>query len=288
MRRSHLVGLLWAAASSILFGSSLTIAGAAFEFLRPFEAIGVRMVAGAVLVLPVVVVRRERMGGDWWRVVTVGVLLALINLFVYLAIPRIGVGPAAGLQFLGPALIVAWKRLAGGLRYPASMWGAVAVGVTGAGLLARAWVVEAFDPVGIALALASGIGLAMYLVLAEDLTTRHTPLGITSSALAVAGLIALPLLPGDLAGIVPAGSWWLVLWLGSLGLVLPMLIEVTAVRAAPSEKVGIVLTLEPFSAAVTAWAFLAEDLHPLQMAGMVMVVAAVVVTGRLRPIPAPA
>ena len=60
--------------------------------------------------------------------------------------------------------------------------------------------------------------------------------------------------------------------------------EVTALRTAPSEKVGIVLTLEPFAAAVTAWAFLSQALHPLQATGMALVVAAVLVTGRLRPI----
>ncbi|NND85469.1 MAG: EamA family transporter, partial [Acidimicrobiia bacterium] len=67
MNRSQLVGLLWAALSSVLFGASLTVAGAVFEFLDPFEAIGVRMVVGALLVLPVVLIRREPMGSDWPR-----------------------------------------------------------------------------------------------------------------------------------------------------------------------------------------------------------------------------
>jgi drug/metabolite transporter (DMT)-like permease len=97
-------------------------------------------------------------------------------------------------------------------------------------------------------------------------------------------LLGVALFPTDLVERVPMESWWLVLWLGSFGLVIPMLIEVTALRTAPSEKVGIVLTLEPFAAAVTAWAFLSQALHPLQATGMALVVAAVLVTGRLRPI----
>lgn len=284
MNRSQLVGLLWAALSAVLFGASLTVAGAVFEFLDPFEVIGVRMVAGGILVLPIVLLRREAMAGDWPQVITVGTLMLGVNLAIYIAIPRIGVGPAAGLQFLGPSLIVAWKRLFGGLRYPVLMWGAVASGLLGAGLLAKAWVVEAFDPLGIVLALLSGAGLATYLVIAEGLNTRRTALGITTSALLAGGILGLAFFPVDLMDRVPTGSWWLVLWLGTFGLVIPTIIEVTALRTAPSEKVGIVLTLEPFSAAVTAWVFLAQVLHPLQATGMVLVIAAVLVTGRLRPI----
>jgi inner membrane transporter RhtA len=284
VNRTQLAGLLWAALSSVLFGASLTVAGAVFEFLEPFEVIGVRMVMAGVLVLPVVLIRREPMGSDWPRVIGVGALMVGVNLAIYMAIPRIGVGPAAGLQFLGPALIVAWKRIFGGLRYPRVMWGAVAVGLLGAGLLGKAWIIESFDPLGIALALLSGAGLATYLVIAEDLNTRRSALGVTSSAVVASALLGVALFPTDLVERVPVESWWLVLWLGSFGLVIPMLIEVTALRTAPSEKVGIVLTLEPFAAAVTAWAFLSQALHPLQATGMALVVAAVLVTGRLRPI----
>ncbi len=284
MNRAQLVGLLWAALSSVLFGASLTVAGAVFDFFDPLEVIGVRMVVAGMLVLPIVLVRREPMGRDWPRVAFIGLLMVAVNLAIYVAIPRIGVGPAAGLQFLGPALIVAWKRVFGGLRYPVVMWGAVVVGLAGAGLLGKAWVVEAFDPLGISLALASGLGLATYLVIAEDLMHRRTAMGVTTSAVVLSALVGLLFLPADLVGRVPEGSWWLVLWLGSAGMVLPMLIEVTALRTAPSEKVGIVLTLEPFAAAVTAWAFLSQALHPLQVAGMVLVVSAVFITGRLRPV----
>lgn len=284
MKRGQLVGLTWAAVSSVLFGTALTVAGAIFEFLDPVEVIAVRMVGAGLVCLPFALAGRFRFGADLKYIFVVGLGMAIINLAVYAAIVRIGVGPAAGLQFLGPAFVVVWKRVRHGVRYGRAMGVAVVMGVTGAALLAEAWVLEAFDPLGMFLALLSGLGLATYLVIAEDLNLRHGPLKVTTSAMVIGGTTMLAFVPLDLVDKVPSDGWWLVAWLATLGMAVPLLIEVTALRTAPAEKVSLVLTLEPFSAAVSAWFFLSETLHPFQVAGMAMVVMAVVISGRLRPI----
>ncbi len=286
MSHRHVAGLAWAAVSSILFGTALTIAGSIFEFLTPIEVIAVRMVGGGLICLPFAIPTRFRFGPDLKWVLGVGLGMALLNLAIYAAIVRIGVGPAAGLQFLGPAFVVVWKRLRHGVRYGPAMGVAVALGVIGASLLAKAWVVEAFDPVGMLLALGSGLGLATYLVVAENLNQRHSPVAVVTSAMVIGGVALLWFFPPDLVGRVPAGSWWLVVWIATLGMAVPFLIEVTALRMAPAEKVSLVITLEPFSAAVSAWIVLAERLLLLQVLGMVMVVAAVILSGRLRPLEA--
>lgn len=285
MRRGQYAGLAWAGVSSILFGTALTVAGAIFEFLTPVEVIAVRMVGGGLLCLPFAMPTRFRFGSDLKYVVLIGSGMALLNLAIYSAIQRIGVGPAAGIQFLGPAFVVVWKRFRHNTRYGPIMWMAVAAGVAGAGLLAKAWVVEAFDPVGILLALVSGLGLATYLVIAEDLNRRHGPVAVTMSAMVIGAVTMLAFLPLDLVGRVPVNGWWLLGWIATMGTAVPFLLEVTALRSAPAEKVGLVITLEPFSAAVSAWLFLSETLHALQVVGMVMVVAAVVASGRLKPLP---
>lgn len=284
MRRSQYVGLAWAAVSSILFGTALTVAGAIFEFLDPLEVIAVRMVGGGLVSLPFVAGHRFRFGRDLRFVLLIGAGMAMLNLAIYSAITRIGVGPAAGLQFLGPAFVVVWKRIRHHVRYGWRMGAAVIVGVTGAALLGKAWIIESFDAIGIALALGSGLGLAVYLVIAEDLNQRHSPLSVTTAAMVIGGVTMLAFVPLDLMERVPPTGWWLIAWIATLGMAVPFLIEVTALRTAPAEKVSLVITLEPFSAALSAWLFLAETLHALQVVGMLMVVVAVVVSGRLRPL----
>jgi inner membrane transporter RhtA len=287
LSQRHLVGLAWAAVSSILFGTALTIAGSIFEFLTPIEVIAVRMVGGGLICLPFALPTRFRFGPDLKWVLGVGLGMALLNLAIYTAIVRIGVGPAAGLQFLGPAFVVVWKRFRHGVRYGPVMGVAVTLGVIGASLLAKAWIVEAFDPIGMLLAIGSGLGLATYLIIAEDLNQRHSPVAVVTSAMVIGGVALLAFFPHDILGRVPAGSWWLVAWIATLGMAVPFLIEVTALRSAPAEKVGLVITLEPFSAAVSAWIVLSEQLHLLQVLGMLMVTAAVVFTGRLRALDGP-
>jgi inner membrane transporter RhtA len=284
LRRGEYAGLAWAGVSSILFGTALTVAGAIFEFLTPIEVIAVRMVGGGLICLPFAIPNRFRFGSDLKYIVLIGSGMALLNLAVYSAIQRIGVGPAAGIQFLGPAFVVVWKRFRHRTRYGPVMWVAVAAGIAGAALLAKAWVVEAFDPVGILLALASGLGLATYLVIAEDLNRRHGPVAVTMSAMVIGGLTMSAFFPLDLIARVPSNGWWLLGWIATMGMVVPFLLEVTALRSAPAEKVGLVITLEPFSAAVSAWLYLNESLHGLQVAGMVLVVAAVIASGRLKPL----
>lgn len=284
MNRRQLVGLTWAGLSSVLFGTALTVAGAIFEFLDPVEVIAVRMVGAGLVCLPFAIPGRFRFGTDLKYIFVIGLGMAMINLAIYAAIIRIGVGPAAGLQFLGPAFVVVWKRVGHGVRYGPVMGVAVVMGVTGAALLAEAWVLESFDPLGMFLAVVSGLGLATYLVIAEDLNLRHGPLKVTTSAMVIGGATMLAFIPLDLVDKVPTDGWWLVAWLATLGMAIPMLIEVTALRTAPAEKVSLVLTLEPFSAAVSAWLFLSEALVSLQVVGMALVVMAVVVSGRLRPL----
>jgi drug/metabolite transporter (DMT)-like permease len=60
-----------------------------------------------------------------------------------------------------------------------------------------------------------------------------------------------------------------------LGTILPFFLLVSALRHLSATRVGIVAMLEPVAGALVAWAWLAESLTGVQLAGAVVVLAAI-------------
>ena len=69
--------------------------------------------------------------------------------------------------------------------------------------------------------------------------------------------------------------WAKLIWVGIAGTAIPFLLEIAAVRRAPSGIVGVVATAEPVIGTVAAWFILDQHLGALQIAGGLMVVIAV-------------
>ena len=60
-----------------------------------------------------------------------------------------------------------------------------------------------------------------------------------------------------------------------VGTLVPFILLFTALRHLPSARVGVVATLEPVIASIVAWPLLGQVLSAPQVAGVVIVVAAV-------------
>jgi len=81
--------------------------------------------------------------------------------------------------------------------------------------------------------------------------------------------------PWGLVGTVDPAVAWSVLLLGTVAMALPLSIEMTSLSMTPARIIGVVITVEPVAAALTARWYLDQTLSTSQVAGLVMIVAAV-------------
>lgn len=283
-------GLLLAFIGGLLFGGMATLGGWAAETLDPVRLASIRMSIAGLVLAPIAFRRRAVIKPVLAGVATIGVLQILINTSFYAAIPRLGVGPAVGVEFIAPALVVIWDRVAGHEHPRPVTWAAVSGAVIGVGFLVEAWDFANLDLVGLGYGFAAAVFLATYLRKGQTVGEDADGISIASGALVVAGLIGLFIArPWDVPTSLSSQEIWAVLALGTIGMAIPLTMEISSLERAPARLVGIVITFEPVAAALTAWIFLDEVLTALQIGGIALIVASIgaisLTTGQ--PIPEP-
>ncbi|MFE9690291.1 DMT family transporter [Micromonospora sp. NPDC005806] len=269
LSRGHLgaVGLVLGGALSVQFGSA--VAALLFPRTGVAGAVTLRLTIGALLMLAVCRPRLRGHGrGDWAAVVAFGLALAGMNSIFYQAIERIPLGPAVTLEVLGPLAlsVVTARRLAA--------WGWAALALAGVALLGQGGF-DRLDPVGAGLALAAGTMWAAYIVCSARVGGRFPRADGLALALTVATLVTLPF------GLVGSGSrlWHpAVLGLGTglalLASVLPYTLELLALRRLPTATFAVLMSLGPAIAALAGWLVLGQQLHPVEVLAIGLVVAA--------------
>jgi inner membrane transporter RhtA len=202
--------------------------------------------------------RRWRKGADWRALWGYGLSMGAMNLVFYLA-----------LEFTGPLAIA----LFGSRRLLDVAW--VVLVVIGLALLLPLHRADhALDPVGVAYALAAGLGWALYILFGKQAGAAYGGDAVTWG-IAIGALLAVP------AGAVHAGAALLspALLLPGLGVavlssVLPYSLEMIALTRLPARHFSVLLSLEPAIAALAGDAFLGERLGPLQWLAIAAIVAA--------------
>jgi drug/metabolite transporter (DMT)-like permease len=211
--------------------------------------------------------------------------LAIVHWTYFVAIDRLEIGAALTIQYLAPLVVLVWLRLHG-RRLAPSLWGAVALSVAGCFFVVRAYDASALDGLGVAAAFASTFTFAIYMVGSERAGLRHQPVTTLVWAFGFATLFWALVQPwwdfpfGDFdtprhallgAGVVVIGT------------LLPFVLMVAALREIPASRAGVVATLEPVLGAVFAWLIHDEALAAPQLAGGLVVIAAVVWVQAHRP-----
>ena len=135
---------------------------------------------------------------------------------------------------------------------------------------------ENLDVVGVLAGLASAVFLATYLRLSEDVGAMVGGFPLAAGAIAMGGVVGLFIArPWSMPAPSDSTVIWAVVALGTLAMALPLSLEIASLSRAPARVVGVVITIEPVAAALTAWALLDESLGLLQILGLVLIVAAV-------------
>jgi drug/metabolite transporter (DMT)-like permease len=212
--------------------------------------------------------------------------LACVHATYYLAIQRLDVGVALTIQYLGPLLILLWLRIVHGRRMAPSLWGAVGLSVAGSFLVVRAYDTGSLDGLGLLAAFGAAITFAIYMVAAERAGRGHAPVTTLSWGFGFATLFWLVVRPPwtfPFEAFSEPRNIALGLGVALIGTLIPFVLIVTAVRHIPAPRAAVVATLEPVLAAIIAWPALDQALAAPQIAGIVVVVAAVIWVQSRRP-----
>jgi inner membrane transporter RhtA len=239
----------------------------AFPALGVPGVVAVRQLVAAAVLLPMARPAVRRMTwAQWWPVLLLALVFAVMNLSLYTAIDRIGLGLAVTLEFLGPLSVA----LAGSRsRRELLMAAAAAVGVYVLVLPG-----PSSDFVGLGLGLLAAGCWAAYIVL-NRVAGRRLP-GIQAPAVAT-GLSAMAYLPvvAVLAaqGRLTGAPLLYAVTAGVLATVVPYAIDLIALRSVPTRLFGVVSSVHPVMAGLAGIVLLGQVLHPHEWIGIAIVVA---------------
>jgi len=204
---------------------------------------------------------------QWRPVLALAAVFATMNLSLYTAIDRIGLGLAVTLEFLGPlsvALAASRRRV--------DLVCALAAGAA-AVVLARPQ--PSTDYVGIGSGLLAAVCWALYILLNGTVGTRVPGAQGPAAAAVVSGLLYLPVglvlfvhrapSPDALAHAATAGV---------LSSALPFLADLLALRRVPARFFGLFMSVNPVLAALTGLVVLGQALGRVEWAAITAIVAA--------------
>lgn len=224
--------------------------------------------------------------------------VAFVQWLYFVAIHRLPIGIALLIQYLAPLLVALWARYVFHAPVRRRIWLALFLALGGLSLIVEAWGGGiALDGLGVAAALAAAGAYALYILMAEHAVARRDPISVACYGFLFAALfwfLVQPLwefplgrlgdrtsLLGNLAG-VSLPAWLLLVFVIVGGTMVSFGLIISALRHVPATRVGLIAMLEPVAAAVVAWAWLGESLGPEQLAGGVVVLAAIVLAQTAR------
>jgi drug/metabolite transporter (DMT)-like permease len=282
-RRPRL-GYLLAAVAAAMFAVNGSIAKLLIEDgVSPAHLSQLRVTVAFVMLagaLAVVDRRRLRIArSDVPRMAWLGLAgVAIVQLSYFLAIERMPISVALVIQFTGPAMVLLWLRFAHGRRLKPSLYGAVALSVTGSALVVEVFDAGAIDGLGVLYALVAAVTFAIYLIGFERAGQSYDAFTTLTWGLGFATLFWVLVSPpwsfpvGDFDSV---GHVALALGVVVIGTLAPFLLNLSALRHLPAARVGVIATLEPVLATAIAWAIHDEALTAVQIAGGMLVVVAV-------------
>lgn len=250
------------------------IGATAFPVLGPAGVVAIRQVGTAILFGLTVRPRLNRLTrgrcGSLRPVLGLALTLCVMNMGLYIAVDRVGLGLAVTLEFLGPltvALLSSRKWL--------DLFCALLAGV---GVLFLTHPSPSSDLIGLGAGLISGVGWGLYIVFNRQLGSRLPGLTGTAAASVVSGCLW-----------VPIGAWWFIshppttTGLGMalvaavectlLSSVLPYVSDLLALRWVPPQSYGVFASLAPVWAALAGWIMLHQSLTTEEGLGIGFIVA---------------
>ncbi|MDM7490840.1 EamA family transporter [Rhodococcus sp. CSLK01-03] len=256
---------------SLQFGAAF--ASTLFDDVGALGTVTLRLTLAAAILWAAVRPSVRHWGRAQWRgAVALGVSLAAMNGFFYVAIARLPLAAAVTIEFLGPLTLAAVLS-----RRPRdALW--VALALAGVALLgARGLGGDggALDPVGIGFALLAAAGWAWYIVAGSHVAATVSGAAGLTVATTVAAVLVLPFGLGTAgAGLADPAILAAGAVVALLSSVIPYSLEIRALRDLPRNVFAILIALEPAAAALAGALVLGQWVQPIAAAGIALVVVA--------------
>jgi inner membrane transporter RhtA len=244
------------------------IGSLAFPVLGPVGVVAVRQcVAAAVLLIFVRPRLRSFARRQWEPVLLLAAVFGVVNLSLYTAIDRIGLGLAVTLEFLGPLTIA----LAGSRRRVDL--GCAVLAVAGVVVLMRPH--PSADYLGMGLALLAAACWAAYILLNRSIGQRIPGAQGTAAAAGLSAVVYLPIGAGVVVHHIPsAGAVGAAVAAGLLSSALPFLADLFALRRVPAEVFGLFMSVNPVFAAAVGVLVLGQKLDVAAWFSIAAIIAA--------------
>ncbi|WP_329059611.1 EamA family transporter [Amycolatopsis sp. NBC_01480] len=263
-----------AAGVALMLGSALAnqtgaAAGAlAFPVVGPVGVVAVRQWVAGALLLAVGRPRLRSFTARQWRpVLALAAVFGTMNLTLYSAIDRIGLGLAVTLEFLGPLAVA----LAGSRRKPDLICALAAAGAVV--VLARPQ--PTTDYVGIGLALLAAACWAGYILLNRTVGRRLPGVQGTAAAAGASAVVYIPVGLLVFAHHPPtAAALGQALVAGVLSSAVPLLVDLLALRRVPAAFFGVFMSVNPVLAALVGLVVLHQQLDLAAWVATAVIVAA--------------
>ncbi|MDQ0092941.1 inner membrane transporter RhtA [Paeniglutamicibacter psychrophenolicus] len=257
--------------------SGASIATFAFPAIGPAGVVAVRQWVAAIVLWCIGRPKLRNFTAAQWRLVLgLALVFAAMNLSLYMAIDRIGLGLAVTLEFLGPLTIALI-----GSRRVVNMVCAVSAA---AAVLLLVRPTPSTDYLGIGLALLAAVCWGSYIMLNRAVGASLPGLEGTAAAAGISGMLYLPV-----------GIW--VLWhhppspavlgyalaAGVLSSAVPFLVDLLALRRVSAHSFGMFMSISPVIAALIGLVVLGERLDSLAWLAIIVIVSANSVVAAVPP-----
>ncbi|MCE5275081.1 MAG: DMT family transporter [Deltaproteobacteria bacterium] len=287
-----LKGYLCVMAAALLWATSGTVGKALFNAgMSPFILVQTRVTLAALILFTTLALARPALlrikAPDLGPFLLFGgVFMALMQLSYFLAISKIQVAAAILVQYLAPVIVAGFSIAFWHERLTSRKVIALFLSMGGCYLVVGGYNLELLEmnKVGISWALLSALTFASTTLLGEKVMHRHNPwttlaYGFLFAALALNAVYS-PF--SVLSRSYTPHQWASILYIVIFGTLLPFGLYFAGVNSIRSTRTIITATLEPISASFMAFFALGEVLSPLQIAGGISVIAAIVVLQRER------
>jgi len=224
----------------------------AFSAIGPAGVVAMRQIVAAAVLLPIARPSIRRMTWpQWWPTLLLAVVFATMNLSLYIAIDRIGLGLAVTLEFLGPLGVALTSS-----RTRVHLLAAISAAV---GVYVLVLPGPSSDYVGIGLALIAAASWAAYILLNRTVGARLPGLEAPAIATSLSALLYLPVVvtltaQGRLNGL----PLFYAITAGVLSSVVPYAADLIVLRHVPARFFGTFMSMYPVWAALAGLILLGQ------------------------------
>ena len=244
-----------------------------FENIKPGGVALLRVLAASVVIISFRRSwKRKWNKKDLFWASAFGIVLAVMNLSIYLAIETLPLGNAVAIEFLGPIAVAAI-----GAR---TIKSASSLGLASVGVIILAGVQPAGTALGILFALIAGLMWAAYIVLGHQVARHGAAIDGLGVGMLVGAFVIAPF------GITEMGAAFsspsilgLALLTGVLSNVIPYSIDQNVLSRISRSRFAFLQALLPVTASVIAFIFLNQETSWAEVGGISLVVVAILIRG---------